>query len=1286
MKFNIIAVLALGLAPPTVATHPPLSSISSLLFVAAEEEYNTDAVFHAAMDHEWKGGEGRRLGEVTSGGGGDIEDKDKVASILCSSATSSNPARPFMGGSKRAAALQDVLGTMGLKTMYNGDDMTCWKAWMTADQATSIVASDAQGTLAHPELTIHPISHAVRLPSSFLASTVGVTPEEKSKVATTAHMFTLELCPTATTGAALSARLQSDVAQLFTDPQAHARHTDSFFWTSPNAPTSTSAHASRYIDALATTAGGATGGVSPHCHAALPLLDYSPATTTTGGSHHVHIANVGAFHAAVTAAATEAAADACFLTLATYLTTAIPELCALHPRGAIELKNTAAQWIVQSGDATSSGKRPFWDAGLKGEGQIVAVTDTGLAEDNCYFSDATGMVTPANDATSFDLSKRKVVQVSCKERTRAHKSAHSKTQPPSLFTHVCGAHKQRRFLFSPPPPLFTHALWPLFAHVLGLCSHMCVQYYNWVDSLDEEGGHGTHVCGSIVGHKSTTSTKGGESTGYADGVAKNAKVAFFDLGLGHNLFGSPEGPLSGTQCPNEDGCLWTPGNIPQFLDPGYNAGARLHSASWGDMTTAITGGYRDSNTYKFMDASFDEYMNVHDDFLLLIAAGNDGEVDGPNTPNTVGSPSTAKNVVCVGASNNLGSGASNWGGQNSLAMFSSRGPSADGRMKPDLVSPGFFILSAAARNGETGECDPANEPSNGDSLYQLGGLTFMAGTSMATPVTSGAAALVRQYFTAGFYPTGSAVNANKMGSPSGALIKAVLMNSAQAISTIPSSSGTTNTNVYDNNQGFGLTSLDKALALSGNDLNTWIVDREVLAEGETYGMEFTAKSCSASSEFSVTLAYTDRPGVPNCKAGCMINDLDLLVTKSGSGSTFPNGRSSRDSVNNVERVRVSASPGDVFAVTVNARNLGDGVSSQKFSLVASGCFDTALLDTQSPTQAPTMAPGNTASPTEAPVTESPTNSAAPTSAPASGNFCEQYIEYKGLKLTGHDASVDSLNGDTAISEQFHKAVADVGGEYVKDDSWVCYTKAADVIREEVEGDPNGGWRRKLWNRITGRELTIGYETMDVTFTVTMFSEDESCDPNSPTLAAVRDDVHNNLARGVFEGGLQDALRTQGNSEGSWLKTAVVDGANFEPVTDSLGNFVFLVLSKEQDRKCTNWRMQQWLREHWQTLIGGTIGGLVLCCVCCGVGFALVRSNNKRKRDKYSRKPGVQMRNNARMPAKSPMHTGTRGQANSAGGPKKYGGPPPPSYKASQGRNAAPAGRNAAPAGKGRGVW
>lgn len=49
------------------------------------------------------------------------------------------------------------------------------------------------------------------------------------------------------------------------------------------------------------------------------------------------------------------------------------------------------------------------------------------------------------------------------------------------------------------------------------------------------------------------------------------------------------------------------------------------------------------------------------------------------------------------------------------------------------------------------------------------------GTSMATPVTAASAALVRQYLQDGFYPTGTRTPANAYPTPSGALVKALLM-------------------------------------------------------------------------------------------------------------------------------------------------------------------------------------------------------------------------------------------------------------------------------------------------------------------------------------------------------------------------------------------------------------------------------------------------------------------------------------------------------------------------------
>jgi subtilisin family serine protease len=92
--------------------------------------------------------------------------------------------------------------------------------------------------------------------------------------------------------------------------------------------------------------------------------------------------------------------------------------------------------------------------------------------------------------------------------------------------------------------------------------------------------------------------------------------------------------------------------------------------------------------------------------LVVTAAGNEG----PGY-RTLATPGDAQSVVTVGAEDSLGT----------IAVFSSRGPTADGRLKPDLTAPGLDVCAVA-----------------GSSLARL------AGTSFATPLIAAAAALVEQ--------------------------------------------------------------------------------------------------------------------------------------------------------------------------------------------------------------------------------------------------------------------------------------------------------------------------------------------------------------------------------------------------------------------------------------------------------------------------------------------------------------------------------------------------------------
>lgn len=86
----------------------------------------------------------------------------------------------------------------------------------------------------------------------------------------------------------------------------------------------------------------------------------------------------------------------------------------------------------------------------------------------------------------------------------------------------------------------------------------------------------------------------------------------------------------------------------------------------------------------------------HPNTVVLIAAGNDGD----SGSNSVGSPATCKNGIAVGASLN---DETSWNlngrvstkdaklTKDALASFSSRGPTSDGRLKPDICGIGEYI-------------------------------------------------------------------------------------------------------------------------------------------------------------------------------------------------------------------------------------------------------------------------------------------------------------------------------------------------------------------------------------------------------------------------------------------------------------------------------------------------------------------------------------------------------------------------------------------------------------------
>ena len=390
----------------------------------------------------------------------------------------------------------------------------------------------------------------------------------------------------------------------------------------------------------------------------------------------------------------------------------------------------------------------------------------------------------------------------------------------------------------------------------------------------------------------------------------------------------------------------------------YRDGARVSSNSWG----ADTGGaYNiDSQSYDALvrdaqpaDAAVPAAGNQ--EMVIIFANGNAGSAAG-----TVGSPATGKNVLSVGAAENVqafggadGSGVDDTGANNAgdIISFSSRGPCLDGRKKPEIVAPGTHVSGGvwqSANPGPTGTADPLFDgtgvsggvapssffPGNG-STQQF--YTASSGTSHSTPCVAGGAALVRQYF----------LNRNFVP-PSPAMMKSYLVNSSRYLTGVGA-----NDVLPSNSQGMGEMNLGMAFDGTARFLRDQLAVDKFTATGQTRGYNLTI--VNTTKPLRVTLAWTDAPGATSGNA--YKNDLNLRVVVGANtylGNVFGTSSSvtggAADPRNNVESVFLPAGLSGAVTVTVVAANINsDGVPGdanlldQDFALVVYDALPTGTV-------------------------------------------------------------------------------------------------------------------------------------------------------------------------------------------------------------------------------------------------------------------------------------------------------------------------------------------------------
>jgi hypothetical protein len=433
------------------------------------------------------------------------------------------------------------------------------------------------------------------------------------------------------------------------------------------------------------------------------------------------------------------------------------------------------------------------------------------------------------------------------------------------------------------------------------------------------------------------------------------------IGYRYGLGVAPFVKLGSSTIFNIAGAFTNP-NLVNLEAEAYRDGSRISTNSWGANSNVYNARAQtyDSQVRDAQPSTASVSVAGNQEHTIFFSAGNSG-----SGASTVGNPGVAKNVITVGASENVhpfggadGCAISDAGADslNDVIGFSSRGPTSDLRKKPEIIAPGTHVtgglyqqslISPVSGIGNDNSCFDATGvcagvgskffPSSGQQWY-----TASSGTSHSTPAVAGGAALVRQHF----------IN-QSLAPPSPAMMKAVLMNS-----TIYLTGTGANDNLWSNAQGMGSMNLDRAFSsISG----------AALLRDQTAADKFTASGqariynltvANGAKPFRITLAWTDAPGATTGNA--YVNNLDLEVVINGQtylGNVFTGANSATggaaDPRNNAESVFIPAgtfSTGTAVTVNVKATNIaGNGVPGdgdaldQDFALIAANDIAAASI-------------------------------------------------------------------------------------------------------------------------------------------------------------------------------------------------------------------------------------------------------------------------------------------------------------------------------------------------------
>ncbi|WP_188455979.1 S8 family peptidase [Virgibacillus oceani] len=213
----------------------------------------------------------------------------------------------------------------------------------------------------------------------------------------------------------------------------------------------------------------------------------------------------------------------------------------------------------------------------------------------------------------------------------------------------------------------------------------------------DDNGHGTHCAGDAAGN-------GSASGGKYQGPASDANLVGVKV---LNKMGS--GSLS-TVIAGVDWCIQNQSKL----------NINVLSLSLGSEAQQSA---KDDPVVRAVEEAWNRGI------VVCVAAGNSGP-----SPSTIASPGISPKVITVGAANDNNTVTRS---DDTVAEFSSRGPTIDGLTKPDLLTPGVNIISLRSPGSFL---DKTNAGARIDSNY-----FSLSGTSMATPICAGVVAQLLQY-------------------------------------------------------------------------------------------------------------------------------------------------------------------------------------------------------------------------------------------------------------------------------------------------------------------------------------------------------------------------------------------------------------------------------------------------------------------------------------------------------------------------------------------------------------